>query len=377
MRARGRQQHERGVMLETWQEAPHNRRAFQRVDAILPTALLPRGAGPTLPLRRAPLPLELDRFLARSFTDAILVARGREVVYERYLNGMTPATRHLLMSVSKSLCGVLAGRLVAARLIDVDATVSRYVPALAASAYGSATLRQVLDMTASVVFSERYGDPASEVQAQDRAAGWRPRRPQDPPDSYAFLQSLRPAGPHGRAFQYCSAGTDVLAWVVERVTGRRYAAVLAEEVWSRLGAEHDAFVTVDAAGFPAANGGVCATLRDLARFGRAVLDADRGRGGDTLVPGGWVRDIRQGGDPALADAALRRIHPGGSYRSQWWVAGDDHGSFYAHGIYGQYLWLDPTADVVVAKLSSLPEPDDPDSWREHVATFRTICDAIA
>ena len=132
---------------------------------------------------------------------------------------------------------------------------------------------------------------------------------------------------------------------------------------------------VDPAGFAAANGGVCASLRDLARFGRLVLDGGRNLAGEQVVPEAWLADLRRPADPATA-AGLDGPHPAGGYRSQWWLTGDDHGSFYAAGIYGQYLWLDPTADAAIAKFSSLPAPDDPASWKEHVARFRGICEAL-
>ena len=96
----------------------------------------------------------------------------------------------------------------------------------------------VPDMTAAVDFDESYADPDSHVQAQDRAAGWRPRRLDDPSDGYTFLRSLRGGSEHGRAFQYCSATTDVLAWVLERATGRRYPDLLSDHLWAQLGAEH-------------------------------------------------------------------------------------------------------------------------------------------
>ena len=312
-----------------WMDGPANRWWFQCVDEILATVPVPRGDGPPLALGHAPVELDLDEWLEQRFTDGILVLRGRDVVAEHYRNGMGPPTRHLLMSVSKSLCGALVGRLVGEGRLDPECLVSRYVPELASSAYGDATLRQVLDMTVAVEFAERY----------------------------------------------CSAGTDVLGWVVERVTGRNYAVALSEGLWARLGAERDAFVSVDPAGFAAANGGVCASLRDLARFGRLVLDGGRNASGEQVVPEAWLADLRRGGDRAMP-AALGAPHPSGGYRSQWWLTGDDHGSFYAAGIYGQYLWLDPTADVAIAKLSSLPRPDDPTAWKEHVTRFREICEGL-
>lgn len=379
---------EKLVTVSTWQEGPHNRWAFQHVSEVVPTALLPRGDGPVLELERdeadlTDLPLgegeaqtTLGSFLTRSYTDGFLVLRGRTVLYERYFNGMTPATPHLLMSVSKSLAGMLAGEFVESGTIDLAAPVAEYVPELWESAYGNATVAHLLDMTAALEFDENYADQASHVQAQDRAAGWRPRRIDDPGDTYAFLRGLRPAGPHGERFQYCSATTDVLAWVLERATGRRYPELLAECLWARIGAEHDAQITVDGAGFAFANGGVCTTLRDLGRVGLLVLEG----GGDDrhrIASDAWVARMRAGGDPAhVVGSDFGAAYPDGSYRSKWWLPGDGRGTVYGVGIYGQFVWIDPTSGVVIVKLSSLPAALDPLVTREHHRAFRALAAAL-
>jgi 6-aminohexanoate-oligomer exohydrolase len=367
-----------GVTLDNWQTGPANRWAFQHVDAVVPTVAIPRGIGPVLPLTNGAAFTTggLPEFLERTYTDAMVILRGREIVFEQYLNGMTPGTRHLLMSVSKSLCSSVFGRYVAADLIDLDALVPAYLPELQDSAYGDATVQQVLDMMVAVAYDETYHDPASEVQTHDRVAGWRTSRPGDPFDTYEFLASLRSSGGHGTTFQYCSANTDVLAWILQRVTGRPYADLLGADLWSQIGAEHDALVTVDRSGFPMANGGVCVTVRDLARFGRVVLDAGVGPDGVSVIPAGWVADTRRGGDPAAAVESMREAHPNGSYRNQFWITGDSHGCFYGVGIHGQYVWMDPAADVVIAKLSSLPSADETDQWVEHVAYFEALGRAI-
>ena len=284
---------DRLVTLANWQEGPFNRWAFQHVSEVVPCAVLGRGDGPVLPLPHALEDLDplLDGFLERTYTDGFIVLRDGRIVYERYCNGLTDRTPHLLQSVSKSFASALVGSLVERGLVELERPARDYVPELWSSGFGDATVGQLLDMSASIVFSEEYADPSSEVQAQDRAAGWRPRHPGDPENSYAFLCSLRKDGEHGRTFQYCSASTDALAWVLERASGRRYADLLATELWQRLGAEHDAWITVDSAGFGFANGGMCVTLRDLARFGHLMLNGG-GVNGVRITPSSWVAHSR-------------------------------------------------------------------------------------
>ncbi|MEO8329221.1 MAG: serine hydrolase [Candidatus Nanopelagicales bacterium] len=364
--------------MDNWQVGPANRWAFQHLDEIVTTAELSRGRGPVLALNPGePLQVPgLPEFLEQTFTDGFLVLRGHEIVHEQYFNNMTAATRHLVMSVSKSLCSSVFGQYVERDAIDVDAHVTRYVPELSESAYGDATVQQVLDMTVAVQYDETYDDPKSEVQTHDRVAGWRTPRAGDPVDSYAFLASLRKSGEHGRVFQYCSANTDVLSWILERISGREYPGLLTADLWSRIGAEYDAFVTVDQGGFASANGGVCVTLRDLARFGRVVLDGGVGPDGTTVIPPAWIADIRRGGDPKAAEESMGEAHPNGSYRNQFWLTGDEHGCFYGVGIHGQYIWMNPAADVVIAKLSTLPDADDTDNWVRHVSYFDALGESI-
>ena len=376
------------VTTASWQEGPKNRWAFQHVSELIPSAVVSRGAGPVLPLDPAPLDLSrtrlegvesaptLEVFLHETYTDGFLVLRDGQLVCEQYFNGMRADSRHLLQSVSKSLCGVVTGGLIESGIVALDATVATYVPELWQSAYADATISQLLDMTAAVAFTEDYADPDSDVQAQDRAAGWRPRRLEDPASSYDFLTTLRGNGSHGQAFQYCSATTDVLAWVLERATGRRYPELLADELWARIGAEHDAFVTVDAAGFAFANGGVSVTLRDLARFGHLVLNGGA-VGEHRACSAEWAATIRAGSDPGLLRGTdFGREFPEGSYRAQWWLAGNEHGALEARGIFGQFLWLDPATNVVVAKLSSLPQAHDPAVNRDHHRAFAAIAAAV-
>ena len=362
------------MTLPDWQSGPANRWAFQHVDEIVPCVPISRGSGPVLALNEAPHPLGdwVDVFVEKSYTDGLLVLHGRDVLYERYLNDMTPTTRHLLQSVSKSLTSAVFGRYVENGSVLVDALASTYVPELAGSAYGDATVRHLLDMTVAVKYDEEYANPDSEVQRHERAGGWRTPLPGDPADTYEFLPTLQKSGEHGRTFAYCSADTEVLAWILERVSGRTFVGLLASDLWTRMGAEDDAYVSVDPAGFGMASGGICVTLRDLARFGRMVLDDGVGPDGAEVTPAAWLADVRGGGDPAAAAGSFGTVHPGGSYRNQFWITGDSHGCFYGVGIYGQYVWMDPASDVVIAKLSSLPVADADADWADHIAFFTRL-----
>lgn len=357
--------------LDTWQEPPYNRWAFANLGELIPTAAIPR--------RYRPAPAEasnnpgalgcrlpgLAERLEAVYTDAFLVLQDNEVVADYYRAGLTPDQPHLVMSVSKSLCGLVVGALVGEGSIDTDAPVLEYLPELAGTAYaGSVTVQHVLDMVVHVDYNEDYLDPASEVQTHDRSSGWRERHDGDPASTREFLTTLTGNGQPG-TFQYCSANTDVLAWIVERASGLRYTEALSKYLWSKLGAEHDATITVDPEGFGFANGGVSCTARDLARVGQLMLDGGKGPGGRVVSPE-WVRSIFAGGDPqAMAGSSFTQVHPGGSYTRQWWCTGSERGIITGIGIHGQYLWVDPTARAVVVHLSTWPEPDSEHRHRQQ------------
>lgn len=370
------------ITVANWQDPPFNKWGLSHAAELVTTAVVSRHPGDEsarpIPPASSGLVAEIvpNAFLQETHTEAFLVLRGDEVVDQRYLGAARPQDRHLLMSVSKSLCALVVGQLVGQGLINPATPIATYIPELADGPYGRATVQQVLDMTASVEYSEDYHNVDAHVHQQDRVAGWRPRLPGDPADTYEFLATLGPAGEHGRVFQYCSASTDVLAWVIENASGQRYADALSSHLWSRLDCTDDALITVDAGGFAFANGGVACTARDLARVGRLVLN-DGQVDGQQVVPRKWIKETLAGGDPeAAAGTVFQKIHANGSYRNQWWHTGDSRGTIYATGIHGQYLWLDPSSDVVIVKFSSLPQAVTEETSRRHAEVFQRLTAAL-
>ena len=337
---------------------------------LLPTELVSRGLGSPVPLEYAlddridavtftPLggdaPMTWEESLWANYTDGILVLHRGRVVYERYFGALNETGQHAAMSMTKSLTGLLAEILVVEGALDDRERVATFVPELRTSAFGDATVRQVMDMTTALAFSEDYADPAAEIWAYSAAASPLPK-PADhvgPDGYYEYLATVQASGQHGTAFGYKTVNTDVLGWIVSRVTGKAVTELLSERIWSRMGAEQDAYFTVDGRGTPFAGGGLSAGLRDLGRVGLLML----GRGelhGERLFPADVVEDIRRGGDrAAFAEAGYTSL-PGGSYRSMWWVFHNDHGAFAARGVHGQTIYVDPTADMVIVRFASFP-----------------------
>jgi hypothetical protein len=307
--------------------------------------------------------------MAASYTDAVVVLHRGRIVHEHYDRGLGPDRTHLLMSVSKSLTATLVGVLVGHGLVVPDATVESYLPELAGTAWEGCTVQHLLDMRGGIAFDEHdMDDPESDgclleqISGYTLAVGAAHPRPQLPANTVDWIRSLPARPPHGGPFEYRSILTDVLGWVVEAVTGERFADAFSRLLWSRLGVEHDADLIVDSMGFPVVEGGFCVTARDLARFGQMHLQ--RGMvDGVQVVPAEWIDRVLQRDQELIDTFAVGYdadpANPEAYYHDCWWVWNAGLGRYGGYGLGGQNLLVDRTSGTVVAKLSSWPKRMDP------------------
>jgi len=361
------------VTAADWYWGPANRWSWMNMRRIFPTAGISRGDGPVAPLKEAPRDLSkivfadpvsgkrmtVDDMLRTTYTDGFIVLKDGAVVTEKYYNGMTRKTPHLVMSVTKSFVGTLAGILAERGLLNTEALVTSYLPELQGTVFDEATVRNLLDMTVAAKIGD---DPYTPI---DQAAGWLPPDPTSPHGLREFLPSLKDRqGRHGARFIYLDPSPQVLAWIIERLTRSDFSKVLETHIWSKLGAEADAYLVLDHYQEPYTTPGLNATLTDLARFGQMMAQGGR-YNGQQIVPQRWVAQIRAGGSREAWDAALAagqfpglKQMPGylhGSYRDYWWVTDARCGRMAAIGIGAQLLVVDPIANMVVIKLSSTPD----------------------
>ncbi len=371
----------------SWFRFPKTRWSFSNIRQLLPTRLVSRGDGPVAPLPRAeradidavtfhPMgstdSMTWEQSLTANHTDGILILHRGHVVQERYFGALAADRQHIAFSVTKSFVATVAATLVSEGTLDETATVASYLPELRDTGLGDATVRQLLDMTTAPDYTEDYTDPKSAVWEMSRAGGFLARPPdyRGPESFFEFLKTIKKAGPHGVTFAYKTVNTDALGAVLRRVTGKPLSQLLSERVFSRLGAEHDAFFTVDPTGVEWAGAGLNLTLRDLARFGEAMR-LDGRCNGQQIVPKAVVDDIRRGADRAQFAHAGYKLLPGWSYRSMWWVSHNDHGAFTARGIHGQGIYIDPAAEMVIVRFASHPLAAnanlDPTSWPAYAA----------
>lgn len=334
-------------------------RTFRNIDRLFPTRTIAHGRHPR-PLPPAATSLkdveftdqgkryDLERYLELNRVAGLLVLQNGEVKLERYRFGNSARTRWMSMSVAKSITSTLIGAaLKQGYIASLSDPVTRYVPSLAGSAYDGASVRDVLMMASGVRWNETYTDPHS-----DRRRLLEAQISQIPGSAMAVMRSLPRAAAPGTVNNYNTGETQVAAEILRNAVGRPLATYLSERIWIKFGMETDAAWWLDSSdGVEIGGSGISATLRDYGRFGQFVLEGGV-VGGDSILPAGWIRE-----------ASTPKVLRGGApldYGYLWWTAISDaarqDGSFTAEGIYGQFIYVNPAARVVIVVWSARAGP---------------------
>ena len=345
--------------LDNWRTTPYSKWSFHHVREIVPSAEIKNNNQVIVPLSkniRTFANLNISKIMDETETDAIVITKDNDILFEKYNNKMTKSSPHILFSVSKSILGLLVGSLVESKELKEDDLVIKYIPELDGTAYSDATIRDLLDMRVGVKFDEDYTAVSGPIVNYRYAANWNPvPEGVEAGDLRSFMSSLTERdGKHGGRFHYVSPNTDLMAWVCERATGVRYAELLSERLWTPIGAEYSGYITVDRIGAARAAGGVCFTARDLARVG--LLIANNGyANGKQIISETWIDDIvNNGSDDAwkkregMDEFGNMPMH----YRSFWYVQKDGDPLVHGLGIHGQYLFIDPKLNLSISWFSS-------------------------
>ncbi len=379
------------ITIDNWQEWPTLRHSFQHMREIMPSHVIraspyPNGfsyaelswavGGVSVEAREGHT---VNEIIESTETDGFMVLHRDQVVDERYFGTMGHGTPHLVMSMSKSIVSCVAATLVRNGVIDPDALIERYIPEVRECGYAGASVRDLLDMRSGLKFAETYLDPDSEVRVMERSMGWAPRGSEDPVGMYPFILTCTQDRPHGGTFEYRSVETDMLGWVCERAAGERMADLVAARIWQPIGAEYDAEVSVDPLGSAIHDGGISATLRDLARFGQMLLHSGMA-GEQPVVPTEWIQDTLYPPEDvrdAFAASDNEPYLPGGWYRNQFWcIPGDNGPILMCLGIHGQMIFVEPSTQMVGVKLSTWPYPQDADRLLPTIEAFKAIGRAL-
>jgi CubicO group peptidase (beta-lactamase class C family) len=373
--------------LSNWRLPGNGRWAFHHVREIIPTEPVNRARDSSELARSAVAAIDqvrvaglggeewsLAQWLAVSNSDALLVARNGELVHEWYMDDDIAANPHIVFSVSKSITALLAGVLVEQGLLDPARPVTDYIPELSVSGYRDASVQQVLDMAVRIEFSEDYLATSGKFVEYRTATGWHPCEV-DAIDQnlHDFLCSLQRAeGNHGEIWQYKSPNSDLLGWILERVSGERLAGLMSRYLWQPMGAEMDAYITVDRKGAPRSAGGICVLPRDLLRVGELVRNRGHANGRQ-VIPASWIEDCSDGGSlEAWRRGESSKEFPAGSYRNKWYQVGNEDRVMLAIGIHSQWIYVNPASGVTIVKLSAQDEPLRPELDDINLQAFTDI-----
>lgn len=286
-------------------------------------------------------PKAVRHWLEMTNTTSLLVIVNGAIAFEDYDLGTGPEDRRMSWSMAKSFLSAMFGIAVAdGRIASLDDPVEKYVPLLKASAYAGVTIRNVLNMASGVSFDEDYIDFFSDINRMGRVLALGGSM-----DAFAASLTGR-IREQGLVRQYTSIDSHVLAMVLVAATGKRLPALMEEILWSKIGAEDDAYYLTDGYGAAFALGGLNMRTRDYARFGQMMLDFGSFNG-EQIIPADWARQsVRPSAPPPVP--GVDRL----AYGYQWWVPVHADDEFYAVGVYGQYIYVNRPARVVVVKTSA-------------------------
>lgn len=291
---------------------------------------------------------DLYDYVSRNRVAGLLVMQNDKVVLEHYDLGMTETSRWLSMSMAKSVATTLIGAAVQDGLIGgVDDPLTRYLPELIGTAYDGVTIRQLMQMTSGVKWDDTHTDPNSERRHMlDLQVA------QQPGTIMGYMANLERAAEPGTVWNYSTGETHVVGALVKAATGQWLSDYLSARIWSRLGMEADACWWLEAKdGLEVAGSGICATLRDYTRFARFILD-NGVIDGERILPENWLREATS---PRMVGG--QQV----DYGYMWWPVPDfagryDDGAFSARGIFGQYIYINPRRQILIATLSSRAKP---------------------
>lgn len=320
----------------------------------------------------------LGEYLHRQNVTGLLILKNGRVVYEYYGDGNTPSTLWTSRSVAKSVVSILIGMAIKEGLIaSVDDPITRYLPELKGSAWDGVTLRQLLQHTSGVAWNENYADPSSDFAQLTQCES----APAPYPCVFQLVSELKrkPGVRPGEVWSYNTGGAWLLGRALEKASGMTIAQYLETRLWSRFAMQSDgvweALVhnEIDMGGH-----GFNATLRDWGRFALFVAGGGKLASGEELLPSDW---IAQSVTWTKAKGSVTPATPGGQFGYQWWFNGVDpsrstaHGvrtaqqAFWAEGIYGQAIAIDPVEQLVMVQWSTWKEAETPDSLYEEQALF--------
>ena len=367
--------------MKNYRDYPFSGWTFQNMGAPLNIVMVPRGGdiaelnqpsnqalGKKIFIDKTGAEMTLEDLFKVHFARGVILIQDDKVLYEKYFDGFGPHKQHIWFSMSKSLASAALGILIEQGKIDVKKSPAHYIPELKNSGFERVTIQNLLDMATSIDFKETYTDMTSDFALKYAVAmnmGWLPGARDAQPESteiygvHDFLSKyikpnteLEP----GTDFDYNSSNADVIGWLISRVSGQPYEQFISEQIWSKLGMEHDAYFTVDRAFMPVVTGGMNSTLRDAARF--ALMIKNEGKvNNKQLIPSAWIKSALNIDEKLKSHMTTNPKYGEESweaYHNMWWILDGEKGEFCATGIHGQVIYINRSKNTVMVWFSNQP-----------------------
>ena len=367
--------------MKNYRDYPFSGWTFQNMGAPLNIVMVPRGGdiaelnqpsnqalGKKIFIDKTGAEMTLEDLFKVHFARGMILIQDDKVLYEKYFDGFGPHKQHIWFSMSKSLASAALGILVEQGKIDIKKSPAHYIPELKNSGFERVTIQNLLDMATSIDFKETYTDMTSDFALKYAVAmnmGWLPGARDAQPESteiygvHDFLskyikpnKELEP----GTDFDYNSSNADVIGWLISRVSGQPYERFISEQIWSKLGMEHDAYFTVDRAFMPVVTGGMNSTLRDAARF--ALMIKNEGKvNNKQLIPSAWINSALNIDEKLKSHMTANSKYGEESweaYHNMWWILDGEKGEFCATGIHGQVIYINRSKNTVMVWFSNQP-----------------------
>ena len=380
------------VNLGNWRKYPYTSWSFVNVRSLIPTAKIDTNKTSQLLFKKNltdfyemkinhhDVSHDFIDVLKYCNTDSFLVLHKGVLIFEYFNNFTSKDTPHIIFSISKSLTSLLTGILFHQNLFSLDQTVSSIIPETKGTAYEEATIRNVLDMNVASKFIEDYTGKADIFKKYRFSTGW------DLPENetkenfnclYDFLTNM-PASTiaHGTKYHYCSPNSDLLGWILEKVSKKKFYNLMSNFLFQPSGAIHDANITLDTLGASRSAGGISLSPYDLLLIAELVRCEGSNNNGQ-IIPASWINDFINYSDNScyLNQDDLKRF-PKGNYRSKWYQTGFDDNEFCAIGIHGQNIWINPKKELTIVRLSSAADPINIQTEELMFSTFKKIAESL-
>lgn len=371
------------VSFQNYRDYPFSKWSFRNMAAPMHVLMIPRGGavhifkdkqgnsdvGDMSVSSGTGEPSSFESVFKDNDADGVIVIQNDAILYENYWNGLSKDYQHIWFSMTKSLTSTALGILVSQNKIDLSASPAQYVSELKGTPWERTTIQNVLDMSTALGYGETYTDTNNFFYKYYGNAShffYVPEADSDPKTAtvlgtYDFLSKMATQNNDmkpGYIFDYNSSNVDVISWIMSRITGKTLNEFIQENIWSKIGAEHDAYITTDNAYTAMGTGGMNTTLRDAALFGTLILN--RGKiDGKQLVSADWVDESLKLTDADKERYAKTNLYSEGSfpfiaYKNFWWILDETKGEYVALGIHGQVIYINRSANIVVAFFSSQP-----------------------